>query len=227
MKQLLTQLVRQLGVINAGLYAINRFCSFFSIPICFIKYYFVAQILHQKNLLPAKRGKKLNIREISVEFQNNHPCPRPASVIHNRYAQGAVCLAAFNDEEFAGCLWYVKKKYQEDEVRCTYEVDAENSVWDFDVYVEPKYRLTPVFLKMWDNASQRLLDEGYQWSISRISAFNPMSLSSHKRMGAQQLGWAVFFRVGFSQFTLSNLSPYLHISINTKYFPVFKLKIPN
>jgi hypothetical protein len=109
MKQRLTQLVRQLGLINTGLYLINRFFSFFSIPMCFIKYYFVAQMLHQKNLLPEKRGNKLDIRELSVEYQNNHPCPRPASVIKNRYTQGAVCLAAFKDEEFAGCLWYIKK----------------------------------------------------------------------------------------------------------------------
>ncbi|MDD2759554.1 MAG: hypothetical protein PHH11_04605, partial [Methylomonas sp.] len=97
---------------------------------------------------------------------------------------------------------------------------------DFDVYVEPKYRLSPTFLKLWDEASARLLREGVSWSLSRISAFNTMSLSSHKRMGAKIIGWAVFFQMAGIQLTISSLKPFLHISLSNASLPTFEFQLP-
>ncbi len=217
-------MITELGVINSCLYLFNRIFKTGNIPVFFIKYYFFSQLFHNEKLLPESRGKKLIPRILPNTFLDNHPCPRPESVIKDRYQQGAVCLAIYKQEEFAGCFWYIKEKYHEDEVRCVFELLDDDAVWDFDVYVVPKYRLSPVFLKLWDDASQRLMADGYQRSISRISAFNAMSLSSHKRMGAKQLGWAVFLYVGFVQLTLSNLFPYIHFSSNIRSFPVIKFK---
>lgn len=218
------RLIKELGTINASLYLFNLFFKTLNIPVVCIKYYFVSQEFHYKPLLPRNRGENLIVKELPISYQNHHPCPRPQSVIRDRYQQGASCLAVYKQEEFAGCFWYIKKKYHEDEVRCIFDLLDDNSVWDFDVYVAPKYRLSPVFLKLWDNASKKLLAEGYQHSISRISAFNSMSLSSHKRMGAKTLGWAVFLCIGFVQITISNLFPFIHLSLNIESFPVFKLK---
>ena len=218
------QLRTELGSINACLYIINRCCKIINIPVFLVKYYFVSQVFHHKPLLPENRGKKLAIKDLPVSYQDKHPCPRPLDVIKDRYKQGAKCLAVYKQDEFAGCFWYVKKQYLEDEVRCVFELLDDDAVWDFDVYVEPKFRLSPVFLKLWDYASQKLLLDGYHRSISRISAFNSMSLSSHKRMGAMPLGWAFFLCIGSVQFMLSSLFPYVHLSFNIKYFPVFKIK---
>jgi hypothetical protein len=147
-------------------------------------------------------------------------------VIADRYKQNALCLAAYKDDEFAGCLWYVKNHYREDEVNCAYELGSENLAWDFDVYVVPKFRLTPVFIKLWDTASAKLINSGCYWSLSRISAFNSMSLASHKRMGAKVIGWAVFIQIATVQLTIASISPYLHLSYSKNSFPLFKFQPP-
>ncbi|NOT12417.1 MAG: N-acetyltransferase [Methylococcaceae bacterium] len=220
----LKQLVKDLGFVNAMLYLANRSVAVFSKHFGINKYYFVAQLINGNPLLPENRGKLLRVVELPLN--EIHPCPRPSNVIKDRYMQGAVCLAAYKANEFAGCLWYAKHRFREDEVRCIYEFDSFQSVWDFDVYVEPKFRLSPVFLKLWDYASAKLLNEGYSWSFSRISAFNAMSLGSHKRMGARIVGWAVFFQVGTVQLSVSSLRPFLYVSFSEASYPVFKLKSP-
>jgi hypothetical protein len=222
----LQQLVKQLGGVNAGLYLINRLTDTFSLGLSFNKYYFVAQFLSGDPLLPPGKGQSLRVVELPSDHISSHPCPRPAAVIADRYQQGAVCLAAYKNEEFAGCLWYAKSRYREDEVRCQYDLGSEQAAWDFDVYVEPKYRLSPVFLKLWDEASAKLVSEGCHWSLSRISAFNPMSLSSHRRMGAKPIGWAVFVCAGKVQVTISSIKPFMHFSISEKSFPTFQLQSP-
>lgn len=218
-------LSRQIGIVNVCLYAIDRILSKCSFSSKSVKYYFVAQKISDQPLLPPQRGNNIFVTETIEEYENN-PCPRPISVIKNRYKQGAKCLSAYKDEEFAGCLWYIKGKYKEDEVNCLYELPAKNSVWDFDVYVEPKFRLSPVFLKLWDYTSDKLLKENCLWSLSRISAFNPNSLFSHKRMGAVIIGWAVFVCLGAVQVTVANVSPFFHISFGKASFPVFRLEPP-
>ncbi len=216
-------LSQQIGLVNVYLYSINRILSFFPSS-KLIKYFYVAQKLSKQPLLSAKRGKNIEI----VDFVNsgNHPCPRPPEVINDRYKQGATSLIAYKNGEFAGCLWYIKDKYKEDEVNCLFELPANDSVWDFDVYVEPKFRLSPVFLKLWDYTSDRLIKENCHWSLSRISAFNPNSLFSHKRMGAVIIGWAVFICLGGIQVTIANVSPFFHVSFRKASFPVFRLKPP-
>ena len=219
-------LILQLGFINACLYLANRTTQKFSIPLSFNKYYFVSQLLNPQPLLPKNKGSKLRIIELPPDAINPHPCPRPADVIADRYKQQASCLAAYKEQEFAGCLWYAKTRYKEDEVRCLYELVSPKTAWDFDVYVEPKFRLSPVFLKLWDTASSKLISEGYNWSFSRISAFNPLSLASHKRMGAKLFGWAVFIRLSALQLTLTSINPYFHLSFTEHSFPIFKLQPP-
>jgi hypothetical protein len=82
------------------------------------------------------------------------------------------------------------------------------------------------FLKLWESASFRLIDEGYHWSLSRISAFNPNSLSSHKRMGARIIGWAVFVKMGGNQLAISSIKPFVHFSGSELTWPVFKFNLP-
>ncbi len=220
----LAQLVHQLGSINASLYLANRMTALLSIKLFFNKYYLVAQSLNTQPLLPKNKGQLLRIVELLPDQLDSHPCPRPRAVLADRYRQGAVCIAAYKGEEFAGCIWYVKPRYQEDEVRCLYDLQSEHAVWDFDVYVVPKFRLSPVFLKLWDEVSAKLLAENCYWSLSRISAFNAMSLSSHKRLGAKVLGWAVFTQLGSIQLTIATVRPYLHVSFSENSFPTFNLQ---
>ncbi len=222
----LQKLHKELGLINGFLYLVNRLADFFSLNLSLKKYYFVAQYLSEKPALPQNKGHQYRIIELLAHNKSMQPNLRPEAVIADRYKQGAVCLAAYKEEEFAGCLWYVKSRYQEDEVRCLYELPSNQTVWDFDVYVEPKFRLSPVFLKLWDTSSAKLLSEGYNCSLSRISAFNAMSLSSHKRMGAKIIGWAFFLSAGSVQLSIASLNPFVHISFSSASFPTFKLQPP-
>ena len=218
-------LVHQLGVSNTCLYLVSAIGNRLGFSSIFTKYYFVAQQLEACNVLPLGKGKGIQIREIEPKQIELHPCPRPLSVIADRYNQGGVCLAAYKQEAFTGCLWFVKNQYKEDEVRCAY-VLPDFAVWDFDVYVDPNYRMSMAFLKLWESASFRLIDEGYHWSLSRISAFNPNSLSSHKRMGARIIGWAVFVKMGGNQLAISSIKPFVHFSGSELTWPVFKFNLP-
>lgn len=217
--------VREMGGVNAVLFFSNRLFS--CLPVTIHKYYFFAQELSGKKLLPKHRGAGISIEEVSIEKILKMPLPRPEIVIKSRFEQGAVCLSAFLKNEFTGCFWYVEGQYIEDEVRCVYDLPSSNSIFDFDVYVAPKYRLSPVFLRLWEEIGMRLVKENKNWSLSRISAFNVGSLSSHKRMGAVIIGWAFFLGIGNNfQLTISNLTPFIHFSFKKNTFPIFKLNIP-
>jgi len=219
----LRHLISQIGLVDAFLYAFKRIICSLSIVVDFDKYYFVSQRLNTSRLLPEGKGKSFDIVEIFSDSIPSHPCPRPVEVIKDRYQQGAKCLAVFKQQAFCGCLWFVSSEYNEDEFRCRYRL-SDTAVWDFDVYVDPKYRLSPAFLKLWDEANLRLRSEGYVCSISRISAFNPVSLSSHKRMGAVEIGWACFLRIKSLQLSLASIKPYVHFSCREDRLPVFNLQ---
>jgi len=219
------QLNRELGVVNSLFYLVNRFFDKSGHPTRIVKYYLVAQKLPKISILPTNRGRDIKIIELLPDTLN-HPFPRPRNVIKDRYYQGAVCLAAYKSNTFIGCLWYVKHQYIEDEVRCIFKLASPQSVWDFDVYVEPKHRLSPVFLKLWDEAAKQLRKQGYEWSISRISAFNSTSIFSHRRMGAKTIGSTTFICIGNYQFTIANIFPFIHFSKNKKSIPNFILIPP-
>ncbi|CAA9889311.1 conserved hypothetical protein [Candidatus Methylobacter favarea] len=225
MLQKIKGLIRELGFLNTILHLTNYFFLRFKIPFRVFKYYFVAQRLYEKSLLPDRRGRNIGISDIPSKVKP-HPCPRPNAVIIDRYQQGAVCLGAYKEHEFAGCFWYITDKYKEDEVNCLYKLANIDSAWDFDVYVVPKFRMSPVFLKLWDDASKHLIEQGIHWSLSRISAFNARSISSHLRMGAQLVGWACFICTGSFQLTIASIFPFLHISFNKSSYPVFILMPP-
>lgn len=222
----LQQLIVQLGWINTCLYAANRISNLLKLGLFFNKYYFVAQSFADQPQLPPNRGRHIRVVELGPESLDYNPCPRPKDVLADRYNQGATCLTAYREDEFAGCLWYAESRYREDEVRCVYQLPADQAVWDFDVYVEPKFRLSPVFLKLWDEASTKLTQKGSRWSFSRISAFNAMSLSSHKRMGAYVVGWAVFAQFRQTQICIASMKPFIHLSTSEFSSPVFKFSLP-
>ena len=83
--------------------------------------------------------------------------PRPADIYRQRWANGAQCLAATVKGEFAGMIWFARGQYDEDEVRCLYTLaDAARSVWDYDVYVEPRFRARRLLARMWQAADAHL-----------------------------------------------------------------------
>lgn len=208
--------IQELGTVNAILLALNRFLRGLSRGRARIfKYYFVGQPVAPVALLKKKTGS-IVIRKIEKDDAEVHAFPRPQTVIRDRFQQGAHCFAAYNGGQFAGYIWLMLKTYNEDEVRCSYlPLPVGLSAWDFDVHVETPYRLGRLFARLWDTANEFLLSHGFKWTLSRISAFNPISLASHVRMGSKILGSAIFFCVGSWQLMLASVYPFIHFSISS------------
>ena len=115
-------------------------------------------------------------------------------------------------------------RYDEDEVRCEDVLVPHGEVaWDFDAHVAPEFRMSRVFVQLWEAANEYLRLQGYRWTASRISAFNPASLASHKRFGAEHCHTALFLVVGPFQLTLLSLAPFVHVSARQASRPALVL----
>jgi hypothetical protein len=193
-----------------------------------ILYELVAQPVSAEPLLPAHRGKNIRIYEARPDDPLVHSVAgRREGVIRERFSRGARCLVAELRGELAGFLWFMRGDYPEDEVRCLFRPEPpEECVWDYDVFVAEKHRLSPVFLKLWQAANELLSAEGVRWSCSRISGFNPASRGSHARLGATKVGSAVFLVLGKWQFMLASRAPFVHASFSEHSRPVLRVRAP-
>jgi hypothetical protein len=220
-----TATYRDLGALDGSLYffasafqRVSRGC------IRLHKYRFIAQPVAAKPWLPDRRGADIDVREIGPADPLLTHFPRPQAAMPYRFGQGAVCLAAFKDGRCAGFLWFVVGPYHEDEVRCRYQALPEREAsWDFDLYIYPEYRNSLVFLRLWDEANRHLASRGVRWSMSRISAFKPGSLSSHLRMGAREIGTALFLSLGHLQISWATVAPRFFVSRQGNGSPNFVL----
>lgn len=153
--------------------------------------------------------------------------PRPAAVIRRRYAAGGHCLSAVIKGDFAGYIWWQHQRYEEDEVRCTFVLTApERCVWDYDVYVAPRYRLGRTMARLWQAVDQHLAAQGIDWTLSRISTFNPGSLNSHARLGTETCAHASFLVLGRLQLAFLGQRPFLHLSWRDDQRPQLRLGPP-
>jgi len=191
-----------------------------------IKYDLVVQPIQTEPLLPPHRGRRIQVYEAAPEDALLRAMPyRDEAVLEDRFSRGGRCLVAQLNGDLAGFLWFSHGDYLEDEVRCLFRPEpAETSVWDYDVYVADRYRLSPVFLKLWQEANSRLHAEGFRESFSRISAFNPSSHGSHARLGAKTIGWATFVVIGSLQIMGASSAPFLHLSFSDHHYPVLLLR---
>ena len=192
-----------------------------------IYYYLLkAQPIPTHPMLPARRGRQFLVRELLPNDADVARIPRPAVVLSDRFAQGSRCVAAFVEGNLVGQLWWQTTAYREDEVRCVFSLQPTNRVvWDYDVYVDPEYRGSLLFAKLWDEAFAMLRAEGFEWSASRVSAWNTASLQSHGRLGARDIGKAIFFIVGPMQLMLASAPPYIHCSLGNQSRPTLRVAI--
>lgn len=186
-----------------------------------VRYYFIAQPVPDPDKRPALRDTPGNPTElIGREAIVVGSFPRPDEVIQARFDAGYICVVTRIGGEFAGYLWLARKAYEEDEVRCRYELtEPEISAWDFDVYVKPEHRVSRAFVRLWAAANDHLHGVGVQWTFSRISAFSKRSLNSHARMGTQVLSSATFLCAGPLQLSFLGCAPYLHVSLSARSRP--------
>jgi len=217
-------LISKLGFINAVLFVIQRILFRISAGhIRLVKYYIYGQplITHRSG-----RGKKISITPAMADNDNIFAAPRRREMILARLEQGSQCLLAEKEGEFLGFLWLKRDDYQEDEVRCHYLLLPKgNYAWDYDVYVAPTARLGYAFLRLWEEAGERLAEQGIKATISRIDAFNTHSLRSHERLGARRLGWLQFICIGRYQLMLGSYAPYIHLSCSAANEPAVQVHV--
>jgi hypothetical protein len=227
MLERLRRTVRELGPGNAVLYAIDRLMRAVSGGRARVhRYRLVAQPIDAA-VAPLRPDTKTCIELAGPDHALRAAFPRPAGIIEQRYADGAQCLVASSGDRFAGYLWWRREHYDEDEVRCRFVLaDPASSVWDFDVYVEPRYRLGRTMARLWDAAARRWHADGVRWSFSRISAFNPASLASHARLGLRPVGSAVFVVIGPCQLSLFSAPPSVHVGLGPRARPTLTLHPP-
>jgi hypothetical protein len=194
--------LRQFGWRNATIYWTDRVLALLSFrQVRLLHYVLVCQPLSAYEATRPRSGSLDEVSELNSLGEMDGQLPVPNSEISRRLQQGSVCLVARRGREFKGYLWYHHGEFSEDEVNCTFQpIPAEQSVWDFDVHVQPKYRLSRQFATLWLSAALRLKARGVKWSYSRIHASNIASLRAQASSGAFYCGEAMFLKCFGRQF---------------------------
>lgn len=217
--QRLTLLVRELGVKTAFLYLLDRVLRRMNHRWGFYYYQFWIQPVLERPRLPPARGRAFSFRLIQSADPGLHDLGRPSAVISQRFSQGAQCLMATKEGVLVGCIWFVHHAYIEDEVCVDYFLPQDGAcVWDFDVFVAPSERLGFLFAKQWDAFDALLKPQGVRYTISRINAFNQRSIASHRSLGAEKCGWALFLCLGPLQWMLSDQRPFVALGGRPKLY---------
>jgi hypothetical protein len=191
-----------------------------------VKYVLTAQPVVAQS--QSRGGGSLAVTEVHAGDPRIALFPRPREEIERRFAGGARCFAAWHADAFAGFLWFAEHGYDEHEVCCTFRLHPDDrAVWDFDVYVDPGFRATRAFALLWSSALAAMHARGVRWSISQVNAFNVESKRAHARLGARQIGWALFVLSGRLQWTLTSRGQVTCRRLEHGPYPVIDVRPPS
>jgi hypothetical protein len=144
-----------------------------------------------------KMPRGFRVDYLDAEALAQHQIDVSVEVQATRFAQGLVCLGAFNSKnELVGVNWIGRGPFVEDEVHVRFSV-PNDAGWDTGLWVRPEHRLGRGFAALWAGTAEWLLGQGCAWSMSRIADYNLPSILSHKRMGGTIVGHVTavrFFR---------------------------------
>lgn len=205
----------ELGALGTALYVLHRGLQAISGGAWrVVPYRFFAQPIGRKDRPALRVDPATWIGLLSSNDPLSSALPRPPAVIAARFAVGALCYAATVKGRFAGTIWIARGHYDEDEVRCRYELaDPASCAWDYDVFVDPGFRLGRTMARLWQHVDAELAADGVCWSFSRISMFNAASVASHARLGARPTGWSLFLCLSTFQVAISSLRPHFHCGV--------------
>jgi predicted ATP-grasp superfamily ATP-dependent carboligase len=190
-------------------------------------YLMCAQPLGATGLGQVRDDPKTVVQKVNAGHPLVAAFPRPPEVIRRRFDRGATCYVVTVKGSFAGFLWLAHGGYDEDEVRCRYQLPSQpRTVWDFDVYIEPRYRAWRTMARLWKAVDADLHAQGVAWTFSRIGLFNAASVQAHERLGAQHLCSGAFLVAGPLQLSLFSHPPYLHLGWRNGQRPLLRLNAP-
>src|SRR5271167_1004154 len=204
---------REFGFFAGLLYAVDRVLQRLSPNLRLYFYELLVQPIPEGSLLPSRLAKSLEMREIAPGDPEIARMPARPEIKESRFKQNAVCLGAFQKNQFIGHIWLCFHAYEEDEVRCTFVLPEGNqAVFDFDLYVFPEYRMGLGFAGIWNGANEFLRRRGVQVSYSRLTRFNLPSRRAHQQLGARRVGRMLVLQAWHVEFMIATVSPYVHLS---------------
>lgn len=205
---------RQFGAIAGTLYLMDRALSSITPQLRLFVYELMVQPIPAEPILKMRDGRTLDVRIVQPGHSALGLMPLPTSTIQSRFGQGATCLGAFREDQLVAYMWYCNRRYDEDEVRCTYSLapDAE-SVFDYDFYIFPVYRLSRAFASLWNGAIEHLHRRGIRYTFSRVTRFNLASRSAHSRLGWRRVGRAAFLKIWQLECMVATVSPFISVTL--------------
>ena len=216
---------QEFGFVAGSLYLTDRALRSMSPKLGLQVYNFMVQPIGGKPLLPANLSKNLTVQSILEGHPDVAQMPAREEIKAQRFAQGANCLGAYRKGELIGYMWYARGSYREDEVRCDYLLaEPSTSVFDFDFYVMPKYRIGLGFVGLWHVANEVLSGQGVRYTFSRVTIFNVASRRAHDRLGWKRVGSALFLKAWGVEFMLATLAPYVGATFGAQQRIALKLR---
>lgn len=210
MWQRLTDPFNTFGVRDGTLYLMHRLLRRVSSRCGLFVYDVTAQSVTAKPLLPERWARNLRCAEIPQGHPDIAAMPARDEIKLQRFAQGAICLGVYRDDQLLGYIWYCFGGYDEDEVRFHYELtDRRRTVFDFDLYILPEYRMGIGFAAVLHFANQYLLSKGVDYSFSRLTRFNLASRRSHSHIGLATVASTYCLQLGPLEIVVSSISPYV------------------
>ena len=214
MLQRLSSPFREFGAFAGALYVIDRILGRLSSHLKLYVYEMMVQPISDKPLVAGRLGKSIEIRELRRGDPEIERMPARPEIKESRFAQGAICLGAFQKGKFIGYIWFCTGKYDEDEVRSTYHLEPPGkAVFDFDLYLFPEHRMGLGFVGLWNGANAFLHGRGIEFTFSRLTRFNLASRRAHRHLGWKLVGSAVFLQAWRLELMCATLFPYVSITI--------------
>ncbi|TXL65962.1 GNAT family N-acetyltransferase [Zeimonas arvi] len=201
--------IRQMGLPGWLAYISDRALSRLSRGrVRFVVIRLYLQPLPEEHLVPTKEGNNMRVGPISEDAFDASAFGRPPDAIRDRFRDGSLCIAATKNDELLGFMWLQRGTLRERIVRCEMRAEPESRVaWDYDFFIQPRYRLGRLFGRLWDAGSCTLREMNIEATVSWIRLDNRASEQAHARLGAKRIGWAAFLTVFGHQLMLSSFRP--------------------
>lgn len=211
-------------MVAGALYAADRLLRPMSTGLGVYCHEFMVQPIGDKPLLSPNLAKNLTFSEIGRGHPAIEVMPARPEIKASRFDQGAICIGAYRKETLIGYAWFCFNTYEEDEVRCTYELaQPDRSVFDFDFYIFPEHRMGIGFLAIWHGANEYLRSRNIRYTFSRLTRFNLASRKAHAHLGWKRVGRAVFLRTWKVEWMVADMAPFIFISWSGRVRPRLRL----
>ena len=205
--------LREFGPFAGFVYGLDRVLQSLSPRTRLFLHDLMVQPIPDRPLLSPGLAKGYEFREVARGAPEVDRMPARPDIKESRFRQGARCLGVYRKGDFIGFIWFAFGRYEEDEVRCTYElIPGAESVFDFDIYLFPEHRMGLGFVATWHGANEFLRARGIRYTFSRLTRFNVASRRAHDHLGWKRIASALYVQLGDLQVMFATMRPFIAAS---------------